>query len=113
MELKYLKAENYRNIISADISFKDGVNLLYGHNGAGKTTLVKLIMGLYNPTEGTIKISDKKTSEYEPKSLHRRFGTVFQDLQVFALPLSHNVLMRKPKSDDERKLVGNLCGASS
>jgi DNA replication and repair protein RecF len=43
MELKYLKAENYRNIISADISFKDGVNLLYGHNGAGKTNALEAV----------------------------------------------------------------------
>lgn len=78
---------------------------IVGHNGAGKTTLVKLIMGLYNATEGSISISGVDIGKYEPKSLHRRFGTVFQDLQVFALPLSHNVLMRKPKNDEERKLV--------
>lgn len=78
---------------------------IVGHNGAGKTTLVKLIMGLYNPTEGKVTISGEELSKYEPKSLHRRFGTVFQDLQVFALPLSQNVLMRKPKNDEERRLV--------
>lgn len=78
---------------------------IVGHNGAGKTTLVKLIMGLYQPTQGDIKISGESVSHYEPKSLHRRFGTVFQDLQIFALPLSHNVLMRKPKNDEERRLV--------
>ena len=78
---------------------------IVGHNGAGKTTLVKLLMGLYNATEGEIKISGEDIRRYEPKSLHRRFGTVFQDLQVFALPLSHNVLMRKPKNDEERALV--------
>lgn len=78
---------------------------IVGHNGAGKTTLVKLIMGLYNPTAGTITISGENIAEYEPKSFHSRFGTVFQDLQVFALPLSHNVLMRKPKNDEERRLV--------
>ncbi|MBQ8781902.1 MAG: ABC transporter ATP-binding protein [Oscillospiraceae bacterium] len=89
-----------------NISIRKGEKIaIVGHNGAGKTTLVKLIMGLYNPTEGTIKISGKETAEYEPKSLHRRFGTVFQDLQVFALPLSHNVLMRKPKNEEERRLV--------
>lgn len=77
---------------------------IVGHNGAGKTTLVKLIMGLYEPTGGEIDISGRKTTEYEPKSFHNRFGTVFQDLQVFALPLSHNVLMHKPKNDDERRL---------
>lgn len=78
---------------------------IVGHNGAGKTTLVKLIMGLYQPTEGDIKISGKSVSCYQPKSLHSRFGTVFQDLQIFALPLSHNVLMRKPKNAEERRLV--------
>ena len=78
---------------------------IVGHNGAGKTTLVKLIMGLYPPTQGEISISGANINEYEPKSFHRHFGTVFQDLQVFALPLSHNVLMRKPKNDEERRLI--------
>ncbi|MGN0651345.1 MAG: ABC transporter ATP-binding protein [Oscillospiraceae bacterium] len=78
---------------------------IVGHNGAGKTTLVKLIMGLYPVTEGEISISGANINEYEPKSFHRHFGTVFQDLQVFALPLSENVLMRKPKNDEERKLI--------
>ncbi|MGN1119648.1 MAG: ABC transporter ATP-binding protein, partial [Oscillospiraceae bacterium] len=78
---------------------------IVGHNGAGKTTLVKLIMGLYSATQGEIRISGEDICEFEPKSFHSRFGTVFQDLQVFALPLSHNVLMRKPKNDEERALV--------
>lgn len=78
---------------------------IVGHNGAGKTTLVKLLMGLYNATGGEISISGVNINDYEPKSLHRCFGTVFQDLQIFALPLSHNVLMRKPVNEEERKLV--------
>ena len=62
-------------------------------------------MGLYNVTEGEITVNGVNINDYEPKSLHRCFGTVFQDLQVFALPLSHNVLMRKPANEEERKLV--------
>ncbi|MBP1560859.1 MAG: ABC transporter ATP-binding protein [Oscillospiraceae bacterium] len=118
-----IKAENLSDIEIKDMSFTyegaekatlHDVNMtirkgekiaVVGHNGAGKTTLVKLIMGLYAPTEGAIKISGEDIGKYEPKSLHRRFGTVFQDLQVFALPLSHNVLMRKPKNEEERRLV--------
>ncbi|MGN0638696.1 MAG: ABC transporter ATP-binding protein [Huintestinicola sp.] len=89
-----------------NISIRKGEKIaVVGQNGAGKTTLVKLIMGLYSPTEGAVRISGEDTAKYEPKSLHRRFGTVFQDLQVFALPLSHNVLMRKPKNEEERRLV--------
>ncbi|MDE6712592.1 MAG: ABC transporter ATP-binding protein/permease [Lachnospiraceae bacterium] len=89
-----------------NINIRKGEKIaIVGHNGAGKTTLVKLIMGLYHATEGEISISGVNINSYEPKSLHRCFGTVFQDLQVFALPLSHNVLMRKPVNEEERKLV--------
>lgn len=89
-----------------NINIRKGEKIaIVGHNGAGKTTLVKLIMGLYQATEGEISISGVDINNYEPKSLHRCFGTVFQDLQVFALPLSHNVLMRKPVNEEERKLV--------
>ncbi|MDE5819540.1 MAG: ABC transporter ATP-binding protein/permease [Lachnospiraceae bacterium] len=89
-----------------NISIRRGEKVaIVGHNGAGKTTLVKLLMGLYEATSGEITISGVNINRYEPKSFHRLFGTVFQDLQVFALPLSHNVLMRKPKNEEERKLV--------
>ena len=89
-----------------NINIRKGEKIaIVGHNGAGKTTLVKLIMGLYNATEGEISISGVNINDYEPKSFHRCFGTVFQDLQIFALPLSHNVLMRKPANEEERKLV--------
>lgn len=89
-----------------NINIRKGEKIaIVGHNGAGKTTLVKLLMGLYNATEGEISISGVNINDYEPKSLHRCFGTVFQDLQIFALPLSHNVLMRRPVNEEERKLV--------
>ena len=89
-----------------NISIQKGEKIaIVGHNGAGKTTLVKLIMGLYRATEGEISVSGVNINSYEPRSFHDRFGTVFQDLQVFALPLSHNVLMRKPANEEERRLV--------
>ncbi len=91
---------------NVDLTIKKGERVAFvGHNGAGKTTLVKLLMGLYKPTEGEISVSGKTTTEYELDSYHSRFGTVFQDLQVFALPLSHNVIMREPKDENERALV--------
>ena len=76
-----------------------------GHNGAGKTTLVKLLMGLYDVTDGKITVSNTDISELEPKSYHSHFGTVFQDLQIFALPISQNVLMHEPRNEEERALV--------
>ncbi|MCI8563672.1 MAG: ABC transporter ATP-binding protein [Lachnospiraceae bacterium] len=78
---------------------------LVGENGAGKTTFVKLLMGLYPVSKGSILIDGVDIGEYNSKDYHSHFGTVFQDLQVFALPLSHNVLMKEPENEEERQLV--------
>lgn len=93
-------------IHNLSLNIKKGSRIaLVGYNGAGKSTLVKLIMGLYDVTEGEIRISGENIQKFEAKEYHRHFGTVFQDLQVFALSIAENVLMRKPQNDDERKLV--------
>ncbi len=78
---------------------------LVGENGAGKTTLIKLLMGLYPVAKGSIRIDGVDIAEYNQKDYHSHFGTVFQDLQIFALPLSHNVLMKEPENEEERQLV--------
>jgi ATP-binding cassette, subfamily B, bacterial len=78
---------------------------LVGENGAGKTTLIKLLMGLYPVTQGKLTVGGADVNIYDPQEYHKHFGTVFQDLQIFALPLSENVLMRKPKTEEERQLV--------
>lgn len=78
---------------------------LVGQNGAGKTTLIKLLMGLYPVEKNAITIDGVDIGEYEKKEYHKHFGTVFQDLQIFALPLSHNVLMKEPESMEERELI--------
>lgn len=78
---------------------------LVGENGAGKTTLIKLLMGLYPVIEGEIKANGYNISEFEPESYHQHFAAVFQDLQIFALPLSENVLMKAPETEEERELV--------
>lgn len=105
MTFKYKGAEK-PTLNNINLKIKKGERVAFvGHNGAGKTTLVKVLMGLYDVTEGEIDISGKNIKYYEPTSYHDHFGTVFQDLQVFALPISHNVLMREPKNEEERKLV--------
>lgn len=93
-------------INNLSLTIKKGERIaLVGENGAGKTTLIKLLMGLYPVTEGKLSVGGADVKIYDPQDYHRHFGTVFQDLQIFALPLSENVLMREPKSEEERQLI--------
>lgn len=63
-----------------------------GYNGAGKTTTTKLIMRLYDVTEGEILINGINIKEYDLISLREKMGAVFQDYQVFASTVAENVL---------------------
>ncbi|MFX0101661.1 MAG: ABC transporter ATP-binding protein [Candidatus Hodarchaeota archaeon] len=54
---------------------------LLGPSGCGKTTLLRLIAGLIDPSEGTIKVNGKNLAEIEPEN--RNIGFVFQHFEIF------------------------------
>ncbi|HSY20558.1 MAG TPA: ABC transporter ATP-binding protein [Polyangiaceae bacterium] len=64
---------------------------LVGENGAGKTTIVKLLTGLYQPTEGRILLDGKDLREWDETALRARFGVVFQDFNQYQLTARDNV----------------------
>lgn len=78
---------------------------LVGHNGAGKTTLVKLLMGLYQVSKGTICYNDTNINEIDKSSYRNRFATIFQDFQVYALSIASNVIMHEPRTKEEEEKV--------
>ncbi|MBO5313369.1 MAG: ABC transporter ATP-binding protein [Clostridia bacterium] len=78
-----------------DVSFKinkgDRIALV-GYNGAGKTTITKLMMRLYDVTDGEILINGINIKEYRLDMLREKIGAVFQDYKVFAATVAENVL---------------------
>lgn len=83
---------------------------LVGYNGAGKTTLVKLLMRLYDPTEGRVTLDGKNIKDYKIKKCRERIATVFQDFKIFAATVAENVVMGEPAEKDEpaiRKALKN------
>lgn len=78
---------------------------IVGHNGAGKTTFVKLLMRLYDVSEGEIFYYGKNIKELDLPEYRRLYGTAFQDYQVFSMTVAENVLMRKPESEEDYKKV--------
>ncbi len=93
-----------------DVSFtwRKGERIaLVGYNGAGKTTLVKLIMGLYPVTSGRILVNGRDINDIDMTSYREHFGTVFQDLQVFAMTLAENVLLYRPEGEKDYEMARN------
>ena len=74
-----------------------------GLNGAGKTTMIKLLLRLYDPTEGYITLNGIDISKFSRENYYRLFSPVFQDVEVFAFPISENVSMRTSEKTDIKK----------
>ena len=64
---------------------------LVGRNGAGKTTLVKLLLRLYDPTEGRILLDGIDLREFDPADLRRQLGAIFQDFARYELSAGENI----------------------
>ncbi|MDE7298607.1 MAG: ABC transporter ATP-binding protein/permease, partial [Lachnospiraceae bacterium] len=64
---------------------------LVGLNGAGKTTIVKLMCGLYDPTEGEIRLNGVPVRDYPREKYFRLFGTVFQEVEALPVSVAENV----------------------
>ena len=64
---------------------------IVGLNGAGKTTLIKLLMRLYDPTEGKILLDGRDIRDYDLDSLYRSFGIIFQDYGKYAVSVEENI----------------------
>jgi len=75
-----------------DLTFRRSEStLLVGRNGAGKTTLVKLLIRLYDPTEGRILIDGVDIRQFDPQSLRQRIGVVFQDFLMLPFTAQENI----------------------
>jgi ABC-type multidrug transport system fused ATPase/permease subunit len=85
---------------------------LVGRSGSGKTTLVKLIAGLFEPTEGTIYFDnvDLKTLNY--RDVRQHVGTVLQENHMFSDTIARNISFGDPEPDLDRVLAAAQAAAA-
>ncbi len=83
---------------------------LIGRMGSGKTTINKLILGLYQPTEGAILIDGIDARQIDPAELRRSIGYVQQDSHLFYGSLRENITLRQPHADDQAVLEAAQIG---
>ena len=75
---------------------------IVGVNGAGKSTLVKLMTGLFAPTEGHIYINGVDLTQMKKEELYQLYSAVFQDVNILAFPIRENVACKSENVDDAR-----------
>ncbi len=76
--------------------------VLVGLNGAGKSTLLKLLMRLYDPTEGIIYLDGIDIREYDTAKLYEMYGIIFQDFGKYADSAEENIRFGDVRSKHER-----------
>ncbi|MBQ8235552.1 MAG: ABC transporter ATP-binding protein [Clostridia bacterium] len=87
------------NNVSFSISKGERVALV-GCNGAGKSTIVKLLLRLYEPTEGRITLDGVDIRELRLSSYRDLFSVLFQDYKCFSMSVVENVMRRKVTQED-------------
>src|SRR5690606_5340258 len=90
------------------ISFRAGLGdtiAFVGPSGSGKSTLVRLLVGLYQPIEGTVYIDEVPVNELRYNRVRRQIGFVTQDPQLFSGSIRENLQFVKPDATDEELLA--------
>ena len=94
-----------------DIEIKEGEKTAFvGYNGAGKTTIIKLMLRLYDPTEGEILLNGIDIKNFDVDFYRRLFGVVFQDFQVYALSVLDNITMGDDYAPDDAVKAAKKAG---
>lgn len=75
-----------------------------GPSGSGKSTLVKLLVGLYEPTQGSVVYNGLRHDMFEKGELRKQIGFVTQDTQLFAGTIRENLRFVNPAATDEECL---------
>lgn len=104
VSFKYPGHDNYV-LKNVNLTIKNGVKLaVVGVNGAGKTTFIKLMMKLYEPSEGRILLNDVDIKEYNREEYFKLFSPVFQNVECFAMPIYQNISFAEEDKTDMNKI---------
>lgn len=83
---------------------------IVGENGQGKSTMIKLLLGLFRPDSGEIRIGGKPLDSYSQSVRSRLFGAVFQDFVKYDITLKENVAVGNLEKLDDSGAVAEAMG---
>lgn len=84
------------------LSIPQGANIAFvGSSGSGKSSMVQLLLGLYEPTEGTITVNGAPLGSAQLASYRQQLAVVFQDNFLFQGTIKENIAMSSETASDE------------
>lgn len=92
---------NVLNNISIQIE-PSKITAITGNSGSGKSTLLKIILKLYNPTQGSVKIGNNLLSLINTKKWRERCGIVMQDSYIFNDTIKNNIVLFSDYFDEQK-----------
>lgn len=96
------------NIKNINLSIPNGkITAILGPSGSGKTTLLKILLNLYKPTEGKIKLGELNLLSVNPKLWRSKIGVVMQDGHLFSDSIAKNIALGE-EIIDKRKLQQSI-----
>lgn len=85
---------------------------IVGRSGSGKSTLIKLLAGLYEPSEGSVVLDGADLRNLHPATVRQQVGIVEQDLILFPGTVRSNIAMAQPDAEMDRVVASaRLAGA--
>ncbi|ANU44438.1 ABC transporter ATP-binding protein [Enterocloster clostridioformis] len=114
VSFKYTGADYYA-LKNINVSFNTNETIcLVGENGSGKSTFSKLLLRIYDPTEGRVLLDGIDLREYDIYELRKFFGVLFQDYVKFADNVRNSIgfgNIDKIKEDSDIKAAAEITGA--
>ncbi len=108
VSFKYKDSDKYV-LKNVSMTVRKGEKLaLVGENGAGKSTLIKLIMRLYDVTEGEITFGGVDIRRLNIREYRDKIGAVFQDFQIYGATLAENVKTDFASESDSGRITDAL-----
>ncbi len=106
------KEQNHKTLSNINLNIKEGEKIaILGKIGSGKSTLLKLIMNLYEPTNGSILIDNVDTRQIDPLDLRHAIGCVPQEPFLFMGTIKDNITIGEQYVSDEEVLkVSKIAG---
>ncbi len=96
------KDQNFKTLKNLNLTISQGEKVaILGKIGSGKSTLLKVILNLYEPTNGSVLLDETDTRQLDPVDLRRAVGVVPQEPFLFMGSIKDNITVGEQYASDE------------